>query len=470
MNMSNKAESLLYRPLQHHDSFRLLRLRLCPSGDAWEGTLVEDRLPSDCCNPDAAKYIALSYVWGDLTFNVPSEDSIEISPSLTTALGHILYTAAKAGRLNIWIDQFCINQRDIKEKDHQVHLMWRIFAGAEQVIGWLGPTFQGSDEALADIIVFAGAPDEASREQIAQVMLCCFGEHFTLDAVLSYIGGVMLLGSDRRSRMLRLFSLPWFRRRWIAQEACLASNLRIYCGLSSISGMQLFRAISLIQAIIVHGVSPWLQRPFRNAFALLRTREMVQGAVKDGCHVSLAQITQTLSFLDCKEDQDRINALFGVVRSSNSWFTPEYCATQDLYNKFALSHMQHLQSFEILHFAGLTEPIRHKSEKEGEKDTFLIAWPADELPSWVPDWRIRHRQLPMVHVESNTLGQGSRFSVFKVPFDPSHGTLTLTGKLLSSPIKPCGIPHLDRIQTGRKSPIPAFRRSLVQQHVRQLSC
>ncbi|KAK3045827.1 hypothetical protein LTR09_012633 [Extremus antarcticus] len=242
--------------------------------------------------------------------------------------------------------------------------MWRIFAGAEQVIGWLGPTFQGSDEALADIIVFAGAPDEASREQIAQVMLCCFGEHFTLDAVLSYIGGVMLLGSDRRSRMLRLFSLPWFRRRWIAQEACLASNLRIYCGLSSISGMQLFRAISLIQAIIVHGVSPWLQRPFRNAFALLRTREMVQGAVKDGCHVSLAQITQTLSFLDCKEDQDRINALFGVVRSSNSWFTPEYCATQDLYNKFALSHMQHLQSFEILHFAGLTEPIRHKSEKE----------------------------------------------------------------------------------------------------------
>lgn len=446
MNMSKRTESVLYAPLQHRESFRLLKMTPNPSGDTWSGTLVEDRLPLDRCTVNVTKYVAVSYTWGDPTFNVPSEDSIEISLSLSTALGHILFEASEAGRVNIWIDQICINQRACEERKQQVSLMWRIFAGAEQVIGWLGPAFEGSGEALDDLILFAGACDEASQDEFLRVVRCRFGQQLTRDTLAQHYGSISCLGSESRARLVRLFTLPWFHRRWIAQEACLASNLRVHCGHRSISGTQLFRAIKGIQTSVTPIVSPWLHRPFRNAFTLFETRELVQHSAKGECRVSFAHILQALSLFDCKEDQDRINALYGIVRSSNSWFTPGYCSAPDLYIRFALAHMRHFRSFEILHFAGITEPTRHKSEKKGEEMMIHIAWPADDLPSWIPDWRIRHRQIPIITAEGESHMQGSTSSTFEVPFDPSRKSLTLTGKLLKTPIKPCGVPHLDQIE------------------------
>ena len=151
MNMSQKIESLLYHPLQHHDSFRLLKLESSASVCEWTATLIEARLPRDGCATESPKYVALSYVCGDTTFAVPNEDAVEIRFSVSNALGHILQDASLAGTLTIWIDQFCINQRNNKEKTEQINMMGRIFAGAEQVIGWLGPPFEGSEETFDDL-------------------------------------------------------------------------------------------------------------------------------------------------------------------------------------------------------------------------------------------------------------------------------------------------------------------------------
>lgn len=255
---------------------------------------MEHRIPSDPGAADAPKYVALSYVWGDQTFNVPAEDAAEFSFSVSAALGHVLYGVTEAGSPWIWIDQFCVNQRNVKEKEQQVSTMWRIYANAEKVIGWLGPAFEGSETVFDDLIVFSGAEetDQATQEQLLRIVRSLFGEqassHDMLSSILSYIGQVVLLGSGLRSRMIHFFSLPWFGRRWIAQEACLASNLHIHCGLRSISGRQLFRAIAGIQSILVYSASPWLQRPFRNAFALLRTRDLVLNAADDHCELSFA--------------------------------------------------------------------------------------------------------------------------------------------------------------------------------------
>lgn len=42
-------------------------------------------------------------------------------------------------RLSFWIDSVCANQRDLKERGHQVSIMWRVYSLANFVLIWLGP-------------------------------------------------------------------------------------------------------------------------------------------------------------------------------------------------------------------------------------------------------------------------------------------------------------------------------------------
>lgn len=436
MNLSIETESLLYQPLQYHDSFRLLQLRPGASENTWYGILAAHRLS------DTPGFVALSYAWGCPTYSTPNQGSIEVSPSLSSALHHILRGAAGKQCLHIWIDQFSINQRDCGEKEHQVSLMSCIFAAAEQVIGWLGPAFAGSDQALNDVIMLGVGTDDQSKEECLQVIRARTGICRVPEDILSDLVTVLALGSSTRDRMRRLFSLAWFGRRWIAQEACLASNLRIYCGTQSVSGEQLFRAISVVQGMVAGIVTPWLQRPFRNAFGLLHARNMVREAPGEREGASLPYLLQTLSFSECRENQDRINALCGIIDSSRNWFSPGYCPVPELYTKFAIQHIQHYQSLEILRYAGVVDPSAHELSETRNGARLTISGIAKDIPSWVPDWRVRYRPLTMVSQDVDTGVLGSEFRLFQIPIDPEFRTLIVRGKIVGGPIQPC-MPYLD---------------------------
>lgn len=48
----------------------------------------------------------------------------------------------------IWIDAICINQSDELEREEQVTKMKAIYENAEEVILWLGPSYENSHLAF----------------------------------------------------------------------------------------------------------------------------------------------------------------------------------------------------------------------------------------------------------------------------------------------------------------------------------
>ncbi|KAJ4289069.1 hypothetical protein N0V90_011411 [Kalmusia sp. IMI 367209] len=59
---------------------------------------------------------------------------ISVTKNLYDALRHI---RSENSNREIWVDALCINQADVKERNHQVSLMGDIYSSAELVINWL---------------------------------------------------------------------------------------------------------------------------------------------------------------------------------------------------------------------------------------------------------------------------------------------------------------------------------------------
>jgi hypothetical protein len=95
-----------------------------------------------------AAYDALSYEWGapEPKFSIDvGNGSIQVTKNCYEALLRLRHRARKR---TLWIDAICINQRDEKDKSHQVAMMADIYSKADRVIVWLGERTPESDYAL----------------------------------------------------------------------------------------------------------------------------------------------------------------------------------------------------------------------------------------------------------------------------------------------------------------------------------
>ena len=100
---------------------------------------------------EALPYIALSYVWenyhhggieglipafpqGDVLLRCNGE-LVKIGANLSSALRRL---RDKTSVVRVWVDSLCINQRNVRERTHQVGLMRKIYEGSQEVVIWLG--------------------------------------------------------------------------------------------------------------------------------------------------------------------------------------------------------------------------------------------------------------------------------------------------------------------------------------------
>jgi hypothetical protein len=90
---------------------------------------------------------ALSYAWEGQSLDqsiICDSENLLISATCQAALFRLRLKARK--RL-LWIDQICINQTSLEEKNHQVAIMGEIYSRAVRTLVWLGVNPR-SDELL----------------------------------------------------------------------------------------------------------------------------------------------------------------------------------------------------------------------------------------------------------------------------------------------------------------------------------
>jgi len=173
--------------LLEHGSIRLLEL--LPKKDDPEQLRAKLReYPLRNIEDLSHPYEALSYVWGSENkprYIVIGDQKLNITQNLYTALQHLQHHSYS--RI-LWIDAICIDQTNLKDKEHQIPFMAEIYAKARCVLVWLGGPEDDGDRALEAICLAGESSPGLLQEQSIQ------------------------------ESILKLLQRPWFQRIWVRNE------------------------------------------------------------------------------------------------------------------------------------------------------------------------------------------------------------------------------------------------------------
>ncbi|EAQ84436.1 hypothetical protein CHGG_08450 [Chaetomium globosum CBS 148.51] len=347
------------------------------------------------------QYKALSYTWGNGSLShfvaiLPENGgegqrkALAITESLHTALVHLRHPSEPVW---LWIDQICINQEDHAEKGKQVGIMGPIYAGAEQVLVWLGPAADDSD-LLMEAWQSVG---QAARD---------FGleSYYTKERwpLLARILNAEDPTDPKTVEYGHWFGRPWFPRAWTVQEFFLCDNTLFVCGTKTIPAELVMMAIQILQ----YSISRLYEAVYKPAEAsLLLLNELNDeptgrlfscrqrrrkhdrrepDAPGDALHALMRKLYvehNTQAWLH----RDRVFSLLGLaVDAPHLALTPDY-AEQD-------SPAADARILARAARAMLTNPVT------GRLDILSYAQPpkhpdlAPHLPSWAPDWRANLRR------------------------------------------------------------------------------
>jgi hypothetical protein len=165
---------------------------------------------------DLPEYQALSYAWGPLEPTSciwVDRRPMYIRQNLHDFL-HMYLSKPELHREYFWIDQICIDQHLVDEKNHQVQMMADIYRNAQRVLVWLG-THQDSSILLPVFQKLSSLPRGVSPTR--HETLIRIG-HPSIDAFLA----AAPVGTGKA--LSRLFAMPYWSRHWIVQELLLAKT------------------------------------------------------------------------------------------------------------------------------------------------------------------------------------------------------------------------------------------------------
>jgi len=279
---SSTKRPFVYPPLPAEDGLRLLILHPSTANgisEPLEGTLAS--VPFS----EKPKYLGLSYTWGggdywvkwlpdawrERPYIVLNGRPFEIGQNLAVALARLRSDLP----LTLWVDQICINQADLAERNAQVALMAFIYSRAATVVSWLSsPPF-----------LLPNGPWR--RWDMPPHQLATDDFRFS--------PGVGGLPADE----------PYWTRLWIVQEVCLARSIVFLTGDGLWSEQHVAGLVRERQGAAAADETPMAR--------LVRAR-----ANRFNSSMRLEALVEKFMRCGCGERRDRVYGLVGLANDVDS--------------------------------------------------------------------------------------------------------------------------------------------------------
>ncbi|KAL8829592.1 MAG: hypothetical protein Q9170_006099 [Blastenia crenularia] len=419
-------------------------------GSSPEGRLVQCELTLEPLL-DAPDYEALSYTWGSTTQDRPvqihfkSPELLDSSVSSTETVYVTKHLQAALLRLQqpttprrVWIDQLCINQKSIPERNAQVKLMADIYRRAKRTIVWLGEA-NILDEDREAII---GATQRMNFRPVEREWSEAKDQDILKDLVgFKAHGQAYELGQRRRQLLAELLNREWFTRAWVFQEVVIAKSGVIRCG-SLEMDMDIF--INLLDGVCeldlqeVDRAKSIMRssKGYKPMFAIREARfESRNGLYFDTKSRWLATLWQAMGNLNATNQRDKVYAFLAFSDSEGeAQISPAYeSSVASVYTDAAIRSIRSVHSLNVLELA-------LKTKKS-----------LPDLPSWVPDFSRPLSSLPlMTHNAGGGYFTASRKIPYPLPRIPSNSSmLEVRGHIIATigPICPANHHTFDPSQT-----------------------
>ena len=301
---------------------------------------------------DNPHYEALSYCWGDSTLNkgiICNGKRLWITTNLYEALCRL---QDRHGTRTIWADAVCINQSNIKERNHQVRLMRQIYEAATHVNVWLGEHDDESRRGIALISAIGKAENKLVSLDFDELRYTTF----------LHQNGLPERSDKSWKALFTLFKRPWFARSWIVQEVAVAVSVRFQCGDDIVALDDIMSALGLSYMLSEKTEST-------NCLHFVQVASTRQD-VQRGTHLSMLSLVQRHRITLATDPRDKIFAFIGIASdgSGNALCTqPDYHRLYpEVYWDFTVQMLEQERNLDIL---SIPSGFRAKC-----------------LPTWVPDF------------------------------------------------------------------------------------
>ncbi|KAE9372888.1 HET-domain-containing protein [Stipitochalara longipes BDJ] len=311
-------------------------------------------------------YAALSYCWGEpanLKAIVVNNRVIHVTQNLEAALQALRKMAKFQKQYRLWVDAICINQQDLQEKSHQVRLVGEIYRRSWNVVVWIGPEEDFSNEGVDFFRVLAAYwPDHREIEDALQKDPKLFG-----------VGGA--------HGMEILCLRPYWKRVWIIQEL-MSGNTEtpVLCGSKIIEwdkmwkGLEVFTSMDKMAALVDADRRNIGIRNEGNAF----------GGIY--CVIRLSKLMEMLFrsidsplipvLIDCSrssEATDNRDMTYGMLdlmeKRLASFIVPDYTkSASQVYASFVSAYIAAYDHVDVIRHGGLPKSAMH--------------------PTWAPDCKL----------------------------------------------------------------------------------